>query len=234
MNFKDYSESNNLGVVLFMGRKNCLYSKKIKKFLRKNSKKLYYFESNKINESIHKKYLNLKYDYIFCFRSFYILKKNLLSKVKKAAINFHPGPSKYRGRGCVNYALYDNSKFYGCTAHLINEEVDKGKIIDFRKFKITKKNNIIEVLKKTYKEMFDMALTLIKSIKKNPDFLQKQISKNKNIKWSNKIKNTKDLEKFYEINKNIKKSDFINKIRATDMPRFKPYINLYGKKFFLE
>ena len=63
----------------------------------------------------------------------------LLKKVNKAAINFHPGPPEYRGTGCVNYALYENSKFYGCTAHLINEKVDNGKIIDVKKFNI---NNI--------------------------------------------------------------------------------------------
>ena len=104
-------EIDGLGVVLFMGRSGCFYSKKIKKLLEKNSKKFYYFESNKIFEKIDKKYLKLNYDYIFCFRSFYILKNNILKKVNKAAINFHPGPPEYRGTGCVNYALYENSKF---------------------------------------------------------------------------------------------------------------------------
>ena len=58
--------------------------------------------------------------------------------------------------------------------------------------------------------------------------------KNKDIKWSNKIRKLKDLNNFYQINKNIKKNDFLNKIRATDTPKFKPYIKLYGKKFILE
>jgi len=229
-----HPEINGLGVVLFMGRSGCFYSKKIKKLLEKSSKKFFYFESNKIGEKIHKKYLKLNYDYIFCFRSFYILKNNILKKVNKAAINFHPGPPEYRGTGCVNYALYENSKFYGCTAHLINEKVDNGKIIDVKKFNINKKNSISEVLTKTYETMFGLAISTIKNIKKNPDFVENQILKNKNIKWSNKIKKLKDLNNFYEINKNIKKNDFLNKIRATDTPKFKPYIKLYGKKFILE
>jgi len=58
--------------------------------------------------------------------------------------------------------------------------------------------------------------------------------KNKDIKWSNKIKRLKDLNNFYQIKKNIKKNDFLNKIRATGTPKFKPYIKLYGKKFILE
>ena len=130
--------------------------------------------------------------------------------------------------------MYENSKFYGCTVHLINEKTDNGKIIDVKKFNINKKNSISEVLAKTYKTMFDLAIYTIKNIKKNPDFIENQILKNKNIKWSNKIKTIKDLNDFYQINTNIKKNNFLNKIRATDTPKFKPYIKLHGKKFILE
>jgi methionyl-tRNA formyltransferase len=227
-------KKKTLGVVLFMGRKKCPYSKKIKDLLKKRSKKLYYFESNKIGEKINNKYLKLNYDYIFCFRSFYILKKKILKKVKKAAINFHPGPPEYRGTGCVNYAVYKNSKFYGCTAHLINEKVDNGKIIDVKKFSIHKKDDISKILNKTYKVMFAQAISLINQIKINFNFIDKQIKKNKKIKWSNKIKKIKDLDKFYIIDKNIKKKDFFKKIHATDTYKFKPYIKLFGKKFVLE
>ena len=227
-------KKKTLGIVLFMGRCKCSYSKKIKNLLKKKSKKLYYFESNKIGEKINKKYLKLNYDYIFCFRSFYILKKNILKKVKKAAINFHPGPPEYRGIGCVNYAVYENSKFYGCTAHLINEKVDNGKIIDVKKFSISKKDYISKILTKTYKVMFNQSISIINQLNTNPGFIKRQIEKNKKIKWSNKNKKLKDLNKFYIIDKNIKKNDFLNKIRATVTPKFKPYIKLYGKKFILE
>ncbi len=217
-----------------MGRSKCPYSKKIRNLLKKKSKKLYYLESKRIGEKINNEYLKLNYDYIFCFRSFYILKKNILKKVKKAAINFHPGPPEYPATGCVNYAVYENSKFYGCTAHLINEKVDNGKIIDVKKFSINRKDNILKILNKTYKVMSSQAISLINQIKINPNFIENQIEKNKKIKWSNNIKKIKDLDKFYIINKNIKKKDFLNKIRATDTPKFKPYIKLYGKKFILE
>ena len=82
--------------------------------------------------------------------------------------------------------------------------------------------------------MSSQAISLINQIKINPNFIENQIEKNKKIKWSNKIKKIKDLNKFYIINKNIKKKDFLNKIRATNTLKFKPYIKLYGKKFILE
>lgn len=228
------SKKKTLGTVLFMGRAKCSYSKKIKQVLKKKTKKLFYFESNKVGEKIDKKYLKLNFDYIFCFRSFYILKKSILKKVKKVAINFHPGPPEYNGLGCVNYAIYENSKFYGCTAHLINEKIDNGKILSVRKFSISHKDNISKILAKTYKLMFDQSISIINQINKDPKFIEKQIKKNKKIKWSNNNKKLVDLNKFYEIDVDIKKSDFLKKIRATETPKFKPYIKLYNKKFILK
>tara|TARA_Y100001970_G_scaffold189806_1_gene230728 strand:- start:6590 stop:7282 length:693 start_codon:yes stop_codon:yes gene_type:complete len=224
----------NLGTVLFFGRKNCSYSKKVKKFLQKKSKILYFCESKKKGEKIKKKYLRLKYNYIFCFRSFYILKENLLKKVSQEAINFHPGPPEYRGTGCVNYALYDNSKFYGCTAHLVNKKIDSGKIISVKKFKINQKEGVDKVLLKTYKVMTQQAISIINQINKNPKNIKIWINKNKNIKWSKKIRKLNYLNKFYEIKKHISKRDLINKIRATNTIKFKPYLYIHGKKFILE
>ena len=70
-----------LNSVLYFGRKNCPYSNKVKNLLKKKSKKFYYIKSNFFGEKIDKKKIkNLTFDYIFCFRSFYILKKNLIEK----------------------------------------------------------------------------------------------------------------------------------------------------------
>ena len=96
------------------------------------------YPGEKLNEKIEKQ----KFDYIFCFRSFYILKKKDINKTKIAAINFHPGTPEYRGIGCINFAIYNNEKFYGSTAHLIDEKIDNGKILDVRKFQIRKKDNL--------------------------------------------------------------------------------------------
>jgi len=197
--------------VLFMGRKNCYYSNKLKTYLKKNSEKFYYFESKKTSEKLNSKYLKYDLDYIFCFRSYYILKKNLINKVKKFAINFHPGPPDYRGMGCVNFALYENSKFYGSTTHLIDEKIDHGKIIDIKKFKLNGKKNVDEILSKTYKIMFNQAIKTINDIIKNPKIIKKKIDKNKKIKWSNKIRTLKDLNKLLKINKNIGTKNFIKK-----------------------
>ena len=81
-----------------------------------------------------------KYDVIICFRSHFLLKEKHLKAAKIAAINFHPGPPKYRGVGCVNSAILNGEKSYGTTAHLINNKIDNGKIIDVYKRSIESSN----------------------------------------------------------------------------------------------
>ena len=140
--------------VLFFGRKNCIYSNYIKKLLKNKSRRLQYIESNSLNEKLSNRIIKYsRYDYIFCFRSFYILNNNILKKSKATSINFHPGPPEYRGVGCVNYALYDEAKYYGSTAHIIEEKIDNGKIIAVKRFKISKNDPIDSCLEKTYKIM---------------------------------------------------------------------------------
>ena len=111
--------------VLFFGRTDCKYSLKIKNFLIKKIKKVDVVISDKEKKININKYLKKNYDFIFCFRSKFILKKKLLKK-STFPINFHPSLPKYRGVGGANYALYNNDKFFGYTIHLMNKKIDNG------------------------------------------------------------------------------------------------------------
>jgi hypothetical protein len=65
-----------LGTVLFFGRQYCKYSYQLKKNLKLKSKKFFYIESKNINNKLEKyKFLKIKFDHIFCFRSYFILKQ---------------------------------------------------------------------------------------------------------------------------------------------------------------
>jgi len=184
--------------------------------------------SNKNKQKITNKIKLKKIDYIFSFRSHYIIKNNLLKKCSKYAINFHPGPPEYRGIGCANYALLNNSKFYGCTAHIINNKIDNGKILDVKKFKIHKKINLDILLQKTHNAMFLQAKNIFKS------FLDGKFSNIKNkYKWSKKLYTKKDMLNLYNIRINMDKKKFNNLLRATIYKDFKPYISLNNRKFIL-
>jgi methionyl-tRNA formyltransferase len=215
--------------VLFFGRYNEKYSKKIFFLLKKNFKNIDVIWSKTYNEKITKK-LKLNYDYIFTFRSYLILKKNTLNKAKIAAINFHPGPPKYRGVGCANYAIYEKSKHYGVTAHYIKPKIDSGKIIDVVKFKISQNISLKKLLPKTHHEQFKLAKKTISGIIQDKNYLNNQIKKNLKIKWSKKIGKRKELDKFYKLNRiNITKEEYDRYLRSTLFKDFKPCVSIKEK-----
>ena len=221
--------------ILFFGKKNDKYSEKLLSYIRKKSLNVNVIWSINFYDKLKsKKILNQNYDYIFCFRSYFILKKNLLKKTKYAAINFHPGIPKYRGVGCLNYAIYKNEKYYGTTAHIMHSEIDKGTIINVRRFKILKKDSLETLLEKTHKILLKQAMETINLLNKNPANLDKLIYKSKNEKWSKKIKKKKHLDQFYNIKKNTSHRVLIKKIRACYIhDSFRPYIKLHNFKFVL-
>lgn len=220
--------------VLFIGKEGDKYSAKYYLYLKKNFKHVSVIYNNLFNhKQIKKRIKNWKGDYIFCFRSNYLLKKNEIKKVSKNIINFHPGPPQYRGIGCVNFAIMNNEKRYGSTVHLIDtEKIDNGKIVDVFLWRIKNGASVEEILFKTYEKQFYQLKKVVKYIKK--DNLVFLIKKNKNYKWSKKIYTKKDLNNLYLIDTSFKKKYFEKILKSTITKKFKPYILMHGKKFVYE
>lgn len=221
-------------VLILFGDKD-IYMKKLENILKKNRIKLTLVYS--ANKDKCKKIFNVKknsYDFIFCFRSKYILKKNDIKKSKYPPINFHPGSPEYRGFGCFNYAIYDNSENYGVTSHIITEKIDSGKIIDVKRFKISTNDSLEKLIKKTHKYLYSQAKNIILTLLADGDVLDKLIEKNKNERWSKKIKSKKDLNNFYKIDLRSNKIELQKKIRATKFKNFKPFIIFHDRKFILD
>ena len=220
--------------VLFIGKDGDKYSVKYYLYLKKNFKHVSVIYNNITNhKQIEYRIKNWQGDYIFCFRSNYLLKKNEIKKASKNIINFHPGPPQYRGTGCVNFSIMNKEKRYGATAHLIDsEKIDIGKIVDVILWKTKKSSSVEEILLKTYEKQFYQFKRVVKYIKK--DNLEFLIKKNKKYKWSKKLYTKKDLNDLYLIDVNIKKNYFDKVLKSTITKKFKPYILIHGKKFVYE
>ena len=218
--------------ILYFCKKNDFWSSKFLKHLKKKFIVEVIYSSKPGGKL--KKTKKKNYDYIFCFISYYILNKKLINKAKIACINFHPGPPKYRGVGCINYALYNKEKKYGVTAHFIDEKIDHGRIIKFQEFSITKKDNLESLLNKTHLNLFKLAKEISNTASKNYFNILKYVKKSKKYKWSKTIGTRKKLEKFYEIKFNSKKDVLKRKIKALNYKQFKPYIVRCGYKFYFK
>jgi methionyl-tRNA formyltransferase len=201
--------------------------------LHKITQKLYHVESSYLKEVLNKKLIPKKIDYIICFRSYYILDLEIINRAKYGAINFHPSPPKYRGVGGINYALYANDKYYGSTAHIIDRKIDNGNIIDVKNFKISKTDNLDSLLNKCHSNMLNQASLIVKQLKRNDVYLTNKIKKSIKYRWG-KYRNLKQLNDFYELNKDITKIELKKKIRLTVTRGYKPYINLHNNRFYLK
>tara|TARA_X000001036_G_scaffold409361_1_gene420386 strand:+ start:9499 stop:10296 length:798 start_codon:yes stop_codon:yes gene_type:complete len=223
--------------ILLLCRRNDKNVNKLISFFKQNSNKLILVWSKHPREKIvFSKYIfRNKFDYIVSFRNFYILKKNLIKQAKYAAINFHPSTPNYRGMGCINYALFNNEKNYGSTAHLIDEKIDHGKIINVSRFSIKKKYSLMSLLSKTHDNMLIQAIKIFTSLKDDPSNLHKMIkkSKAKKDKWSTKVFTREDMDNFYEVDNSISYKNLLRKIKACYMQDFRPYIMKHGLKFLL-
>ena len=218
--------------------KNDDYFKKIIFFLKKKQIK---FEHIYIDKSFtHKNMFNFlktkNYDYLISYRNPLILKKKILKIANKYNINFHPSPPRYRGVGGYNLAILNSDKEYGVTAHLINNQIDNGLIIDFIKFKISKKITLKKLISETRKLQFNQIKKILNYLilkKLNLKLLTNR-NKKKNYKWSKKIFYLKELEKLYRINiKDIKIKNLSKIIRSTYADEFKPEIIIDKYRFVL-
>ena len=135
--------------ILYFGRKNDFYSISLYNYLKKFNFRCKVIWSDGKNNIFKRNIEN--YDYIICFRSHYILKKKHINKARVACINFHPGTPKYRGIGCANLAIINKEKKYGTTAHLVDEKIDHGNILDIKYFKLKPIINLEELLKQLIK-----------------------------------------------------------------------------------
>ena len=145
--------------------------------------------------------LEWKGDYILSYRNLYFLPAKLLSKAKNAAINFHPGPPEYPGSGCTNFALMNDEKTFGVTAHIMNEHIDSGEIIQVKRFNISSQDNISSLTMKTHKYLEKIALKIIDEIYTNEEiFLGKLVKNNQHTQWKGKRRKIKEIDELQKLN----------------------------------
>lgn len=232
--FKDKKKDKERINVLFFGRDNCSRTKKIISLFKKLDFKLTTIISIKRGNEIPKKCFDWKGDYIFCFRSLFILPQRIIKNARIAAINFHPGPPDYPGSGCINFALYNDSKKYGVTTHIMNEKVDNGAILDVVFFEIDNSDTVDSLLKKTHDKLFFQFKNFINQVfLKGENFINKQKEASKNIKWKGEALKMKDLENLKIIDKDITKKELQRIVRATYTKDYPPVIILHGHQFAL-
>ena len=87
---------------------------------------------------------------LICLAGFMkILSKSFIKNYKGKILNIHPSLlPKYKGLNTHQRAISNREKYAGCTVHLVNSQLDSGKIILQKKVKISKSDTAKSLAKK--------------------------------------------------------------------------------------
>ena len=126
------------------------------RFSKKYNIKKMIFESKiqKKNENNILLYLKKNNIKLICLAGFMkILSKNFIKKFQGKILNIHPSLlPKYKGLNTHARALKNGEKFSGCTVHFVNSKLDSGKVILYRRVKISKNDTPTTLAKKVLRQ----------------------------------------------------------------------------------
>ncbi len=211
-------------VVLFV-KENKPNITEIKDFLTNHFADVYVFSGNRF-ESFPTEANDIKPDLLISYLSPWIIPKKTINNTKFWNINFHPGPPQYPGIGCFNFALYDESKEYGVTSHLMETKVDTGKIISVKSFEILKTETILSLSIKSYAFLYTLFIETINNI------LIHQCLPESTKKWARKPYKRTELENLCKIEMGMSKKEIQKRVKATTYPGMPgAYIEIEDFKF---
>jgi methionyl-tRNA formyltransferase len=167
-------------------------------------------------------------DYIVSFLSPWIIPQCLLSRARKSAINFHPGPPEYPGIGCYNFALYDEATTYGVTCHHMVAEVDAGPIIKVARFPLFPSDTIDSLKERSMIYLLTLFYEIGSSIVAKSDL---PVSRET---WKRKPYTRRELNSLCKLMPNMSPDEVRRRVRATSYPGYPgPYIEVGGFRFTL-
>lgn len=220
--------------VLFFGRRDCAATKKGLAKMKESNFDVDYIESGRRGEKMPDKVASWTGDYIFSYRSFFILSQEIIDRATVGAINFHPGPPDFPGSGCINFALYNNANEFGVTAHLMNAQVDNGRILEVRRFPVAPEDNLPSLLEKTHQVLESQFLDFIDALARDPSEVRDRVRGGEaREQWVGSARKMKDLEELKTIPLEITEDELERVIRATYIPGYAPRIRLHGYEFEL-
>ena len=205
--------------ILFFGRKNDSTTQRCINHLVGLGFKVDTILSETRDEKLPEDLGSVKYDYIICYRSYFILPKSVIESTKYFNINFHPGSPKYPGSGGINLALLNGDDEFGVTAHLMDDKVDSGSIIECRNFRVKESDNLITLLDRTHDFLFCLFVELSTGIMKKGLNTSKSLQNN-SYRWSDKKAKISEIDNLQIITPNISELELAKRIRSLNHPNF--------------
>ena len=213
--------------VLFLCKKDSAYAHRAADFLRNRFSEVLVFEGTRF-DTLPPEVLGWKGDLLISFISSWVLPERLLHNARLAAINFHPGSPEYPGTGCTNFAVYNNEKEYGVTAHHMKASVDTGSIIAVSRFPINPDDTVYSITQTCYELIEDLFYTLMETV------LEGNPLPEAGIRWGREAYTRKQLNELCEIKLDMSPQEIERRIRATTFEQPWAFVRINGHKFQMQ
>lgn len=94
-------------------------------------------------------------DFVISYMFRHRVKPDVLALATRAALNFHAGPlPEFGGWAFYNIAILENSPYYGCTCHYMDESFDTGPLLKVNTFPINpNEETAVSLERKAQQEM---------------------------------------------------------------------------------
>lgn len=165
--------------------------------------------------------------YVVSYLSRWVVPQTVIDHASKGAINFHPASPDYPGIGCNNFALYENAKEYGVTCHFMAATVDTGAIIATKRFAIYPSDDVESLLERTYAYQqvlfYEIASRILAGERLVPS----------GETWTRKPFTRREFNELSRITADMDAAEVARRIRATAYGRWKPTIEVGGRRFEL-
>lgn len=227
------NKSSKVAKALFFGHRGDEFSQKALQFLLDMNFEVDAVLSERRGDKLPESINSWTGDYIFCFRTYFIVPAHLIERAETAAMNFHPAPPEYPGSGCINFALYDGVGDYGVTAHLINENVDNGKILRVVRFPVRQEDDVKSLLSRANRHLLALFHDIIAGIIADENFIEECMSEASAEKWRGTARKIREVDNHSIVAGDIQEDELSRKIRAFHTDEFPLRLFLHGHEFNL-
>ena len=90
------------------------------------------------------------------------------------------------------------------TAHLMNEKVDNGQILEVRRFPLNNSDDLESALARTHRELFNLCFDFIGRIYcEGEKIIEEQLNLSVNEAWKGKARLLKELDELQKVSRNV-------------------------------
>jgi len=165
---------------------------------------------------------------LIAFTTGTIVPAAVLDAFGHGAYNFHPGPPDYPGWAPAHFAIYEQAKTFGATAHVMTERVDAGPIVGTETFPIPPDIGVRRLEELAYISLAYLFWRLSKALATESAPLRVLP-----IRWNPRKSTRRDYAEMCRIPMDISKAELDRRVKAfhDDFRAIYPTIVLHGVEF---